>query len=264
MSKYLAYFKSSFHTASAYKVDFFLGMATELVFFFIFFTLWKTVYDTTGVNQISGYTLKDTITYYFVSSIIFKLDVSSSVYLGWQIWSGYLSNDLIRPWSVTIVSILDSIAENALSILIFSPLIIVMIIMAGGFVQVPGLVTLIYFIISLIIGFLINLSFQLIFNALTFKFGDQEAVISLVTQISQIVAGGVFPLVFLPGKLSEIFQLLPFKHIFFTPATVFLGKLSGPELYIQWTQGICWAAIFFGIYYFIYRQGLKLYSGTGR
>lgn len=264
MKKYWAYFITTLKMNSAYKADFLLSLIIDVVFFFISFALWKVIYKEGGIDAIGSYSLKDTITYFFVTSILFRLEVSSSIYLGWQIWSGYFTNDIIKPWSITLVNILDTIGEKFFVVSLYIPVSVVIYIFAHDNIELPQLPNLLMFVITVILAFFMAIAFNLIFHAMTFRFGDQDANIQLFNYTALFLAGSFFPLAFLPGNLGVIFRSLPFKNIFFVPVEIFLGKMSPNQIYRSWLEIIIWTIIFYVIYRIVYRKGIKLYTGTGR
>lgn len=262
--KYWVYFQTSFRNTLAYKADFIIYIIANMVFFFISFALWKNIYSTSGAAEISSYTLSQTITYYFVTSFIFRLDPTFKMYLNETIWTGYFTNDLIKPWNAVIVDIVYTLNELFLNFLLYLPFCFFIFIVAYQYINIPSLANLIYFFITVILGIFLAFSFYEIIHAFCFHFGDQDANISLVSYIVSFLAGGFFPLAFLPEKLKNIFEFLPFKFLFDVPANIYLGKLTILEIFSSWGQMIVWIAVFFAIFYIIYKTGLKKYTGTGR
>jgi len=235
-----------------------------MVFFFIYLAIWKTIYLSTNSTEINGYSLSNTITYYFATSIIFRLDVSSSIWLASDIWDGAIANDLVKPWNVKVIHFLVSLSQIGVDFLLFLPFCIFIFFIAHEYLIFPDLLNLLFFVITLILGFFLNMFFNLIFHSLTFHFGDQEANIELVNYIVGFLAGSVFPLVFLPELMKRLFYFLPFRFLFDTPANIFLGKLTFSEILSCWLQMGLWIAIFYLIFFFIFKSGLKKFTGTGK
>lgn len=264
MKKYLQYFKTTYKMATTYKPDFLLSQFSDIIFFTVFFTLWTAIFKTRGGGEIVAYSLTNVITYYFATEFIFRFDITNSLYLSQQIWNGWLTNDLIKPYSVTVVTIIDALAEKALVILLCLPVFGIVYLFAHEFIVFPSLIYCAYFLITILLALFMNVFFNLIFHALTFRYGDQDASIQLVNYIAIFLGGGFFPLSFLHGTIGQIFSILPFKYLFFVPAEIFLGKISPSEILRSWFAIIIWTLLFFGIYYLIYKKGLKYYTGTGR
>jgi ABC-2 type transport system permease protein len=255
---------TSFRNTLAYKADFIIYIIANMVFFFIYFALWKNIYTVSGLTQISNYSLSQTITYYFITSIIFRFDPTDAMYLNYVAWSGNFTNDLIKPWNAIFVDIIYTLNELLLRVLLYIPFCIFIFIVVNQYISLSSVPNLIYFLVTVILGVFLSISFYYIIHALCFHFGDQDANIGLVSYIVSFLAGGFFPLAFLPQNLKTIFGFMPFRFLFDVPANIYLGKLTGSEILLSWGQMILWTILFFGIFYIIYRTGLKKYTGTGR
>jgi len=265
VNKYFAYLKTSVKVNTAYVANYFLLVSFDLIYFFVFFSLWTTVYKSGNIGNIAGYTISGIISYYFISEIIFKFtDVASSIYLNWQIWSGYFTNDLIKPWNVLVISYIDAFSEKALNLLVATPAIFIMYMVARQYVALPSWVNLFYLIVTIGLSFVMNCAFNICLHVLCLKFGDQESNIELANYLTLFLAGAFFPLAFLPAKIETFFNLLPFKYIFYVPANIFLGKMSLHEIITSWVMILGWTAVFVLTYKIIYKHTIKYYSGTGR
>ena len=264
MSKYIAYFRVSFYDLMAYKADFVIYIIANMVFFFIYFALWKNIYQVNGISDIHSYSLVNTITYFFVTSFIFRLDPGGAMYLNETIWNGSFTNDLIKPWSAIFVDVLFTLAELSVRVLLYLPFCLFIFIVAYQYIDLPTALNFIYFLVTIFLGIFLNIFFFEIFHALCFHYGDQEANINLIVYVIAFPAGGFFPLAFLPETLRSIANVLPFRFLFDTPANIFLGKLSSAEILSAWGQMILWILVFFIIFYLIFKSGLKKYTGTGR
>jgi ABC-2 type transport system permease protein len=250
---------------TAYTGNYFLLVTFDLVYFFVFFSLWTSVYKSGNIVEISGYTLSGIISYYFISEIIFKFaDVMSSIYLNWQIWSGYLTNDLIKPWNVLSISYIDAFSEKIINLIVSLPATVVMFLIAREFIILPTGINTLYLVVTIALGFVMNCAFNLCIHVLCLKFGDQESNIELANFLAMFLAGAFFPLAFLPVKIEFIFSLLPFKYIFYVPANIFLNKMNLHDIIIAWAMIIMWTLVFILTYKVIYRKTIKYYSGTGR
>lgn len=264
MKKYWLYFSTAFRAESAYKADFLFSIIINLVYFFIYFTIWKTIYTNGGIDQISSYTLGSTITYYFISNLIFQTDPSNFIYLGWDIWEGNLTNDLIKPYSIKIIEILISLADVAINFLLYLPIAAAIIVIFYQYLQFPTALTFVYFIIAFLLSILLMLSIGLFLHSMNFFFGDQEANIGLANYIIFFFAGAFFPLAFLPQKIGAIINLLPFKYLFNTPINIFLGKMSHTEIMSSFAGALLWILIFYFAFNFLFNKGIKRYSGVGK
>src|SRR3989339_633676 len=264
MQKYLSYFQISLKSMYAYKGDFFLYMAINMVFFYVSIALWSTVYKSGGLTTIDNYTLSNTITYYLISVLIFRFDINNALYFAEEIWSGEFTNNVMRPWNVISSYFLLMVSDIFMGLLSFIPFLIFMVLTSYQFINIPTIGNLIFFCITLLAAFIMNFFFNLILHSLTFYFGDQYAQIELTNYVTSYFAGAIFPIAFLSGALKEIFMILPFKFLFFIPAEIFLGKVSVHQMLLYWAEILVWIGIFYLIFSIVYNRGLKLYHGTGR
>jgi len=264
MTKYLVYFKVCLQDVYAYRADFFLFMAINTVFFFVAIALWTSVYQSSGNAEISNYTLSNIITYYLITGLLFRFDLTHSMYLGWDIWSGYFTNDRIKPWNIITVHFISTLSDIFFGIITFIPFFAIMAFYSFEYINLPTATNLIYFVIVVALSLVMNFFFNLILHALTFHFGDQASQIGLVNYITAFLAGAIFPISFLSGWVRDLFMALPFKFLFFTPTEIFLNKVSTSESQVFIAEIIVWILIFYGIFKLVYKTGIKKYTGTGR
>lgn len=263
MTKYLIFAKISFQSNFTYKADYILSIFFNMVFFFIFFAVWRYVYSDMPNGTIATFSLTSTITYYFITSLIYRTDVADSIYIGNDIWNGFFTNTLLKPWSIIFSEILYSITDTITTLALYLPFFALMFVLAHNFIALPSILYLLYFIITLILAYFINIWINFCLHALTFYWGDQEPNIGLVNYIIAFFAGGYFPLAFLPASLAW-FKYLPFRFLFDVPANIFLQKLNFIQILSSWGQMIIWIFVFYLIFYFLFKNGLKRYTGTGR
>lgn len=263
MTKYWTYLGVCFKAFFTYKADFALSICFNMIFFFIFLFVWKSVYSSNNGASIASYTLTSTITYYLITSLIYRTDLIDSIYLGQIIWNGDFTNDLIKPWNAFLADIISAISDVMISLIVYTPFFIVMIVVAHDYIIFPSILYLLYFIITLFLAFIMNLWINYILHALTFYWGDQEPNIGLINYIIAFLAGGFFPLAFLPAGLAW-FKYLPFRFLFDVPANIFLQKLSLMQVFSSWGQMLIWIVVFYTIFIIVYKNGLKRYTGTGR
>lgn len=264
MKKYLIYYNKLLKTNFVYAPNFFFTQILDLVFFLTFFFLWKNVYQSSGIEIISGYTLTGLITYYFATEFIFRFDVIESIYLNWDIWEGTFSNWVIKPAKVAILYMTDPLVEKTIAVALALPIFALSYLIAKDYINLPSLQIWGLFAVTLLLSFILNILFNFCLHAFCFRFGDQENNIELINFISLFLAGGFFPLSFVPGILGQILNYLPFKYLMFVPANTFLGKYSFDQIALGWLTMIAWIVILYFTFKIIYKNGLKYYSGVGR
>ena len=264
MRKYLSYLNISFKSNTAYKGDFIISIIFEMVYFYIYFAIWRTIYASNGDVAIASYTVSAMVTYYFITALMYQIEPSGAIYLGQNIWSGDFTNDIVKPWKTHLIDIIYTTGEIGFKALMYLPFLIFIYLTASSYILLPTVANLGFFLVTIVLVFFMLLLFHMIIHALTFFLGDQDANIGLITYLISFIGGGIVPLALLPGKLKAVVDVLPFRFIFNEPANIFLGKVPPENIMLDWLQIILWIMVFYLAFYYLFKQGIKRYSGIGR
>jgi ABC-2 type transport system permease protein len=76
-------------------------------------------------------------------------------------------------------------------------------------------------------------------------------------------SGHMFPLDFLPEPWVTIVEYMPFQYMAYFPAAVFLGKISGPQMWQGLAIQAAWVGFFIVTCRVMLRAGFNRYSGYG-
>ena len=80
---------------------------------------------------------------------------------------------------------------------------------------------------------------------------------------SFFLSGHMFPLDMLPQPWSTMVDFLPLKYLAYFPSAVFLGKVTGDDLLIGLGVEAAWVIFFIFLARWMYKRGVKRYSGFG-
>lgn len=264
MRKYLKYFWTNFHEEATYKADFIFFIGTEVIFFVVFFFIWTNVYGKGGISEISNFSLSATITYYFLTGILFRMNPGLGMYLNNAIWEGRLTNEIAKPFSVRLIYIVSGLSLMLIQLIAYLPFADLIFIFVSKYIIFISLVNLLYFILAMALASLMGIIFYLIFHSLCFFFGDQDANLSLIDYLIAFLGGALFPLRFLPEGLHRAFSYLPFKYLFDFPANIYLGNISRAQMWMGFAEMLVWIIVFGCVYFLLFQKGLKKYSAIGR
>lgn len=264
MKKYYRYFWTNFHEEATYKADFVFYIGSEIVFFIVFFFIWTNVYAKGGVSDISSFSLHATITYYFLTSLLFRLNPAQSIYLNRAIWNGELTNEITKPYSIKLIYLVSSLSLMVMEMITYLPFAAIILVFVSKYIIFASFSNLILFVLAMILSSFLGITLYLFMHSICFHFGDQDANIGLAGYIIAFFGGALFPLKFLPGGWHVVFSYLPFRFLFDFPASIYLGKLTYSEMSSGFIQMFLWTIIFFCLYYFSFQAGLKKYAAVGR
>jgi ABC-2 type transport system permease protein len=96
------------------------------------------------------------------------------------------------------------------------------------------------FLLSLALGTMTGIAYRVLFNIAAFWLLEARAVGTLATVIALIFTGSYVPLPFFPGWLRAIADWLPFSGLMSVPAQIFLGKLTGVALLLEFLRQLGW------------------------
>ena len=245
-----------------YKLNFFLGMIIPvLVFFFIKYQLWTSIYAVNSKEILQGYTLSKMIEYQFWILILeifsrshyFSENISSSIRLG------KISSFLIYPFSF--ISYHFSLFFSQKFIQMFIGVSAILLAVLFDWVKIP-LFTIflqagIFIIVINIFWFLI----QLFVGFLSFWLEETWSLNAAIRFVIFFLSGAIMPLELYPDFLVKILLWTPFPYLIYTPVKILMGEevAIGFSLFI-----LCaWLCTFYLLVYWIWKRGLRQYTGVG-
>ena len=99
------------------------------------------------------------------------------------------------------------------------------------------------FLLSLAFGAMIGIAYRVLFNLVAFWLLEARALGTLATVIAMIFTGSYVPLPFFPDWLRAIADWLPFSGLMNVPAQIFLGKLAGIDLLLEFLRQLGWLIV---------------------
>lgn len=68
MKKYLTFFRTAFQIALQYKFDFFMWMVYGVIQIFLYFFLWKAIFE--NQESIHGFTMQSMVSYIIAATVV--------------------------------------------------------------------------------------------------------------------------------------------------------------------------------------------------
>jgi ABC-2 type transport system permease protein len=259
-------FRVSLIERMAYRGDFLLG--TILRFFPMVTTilLWQAVYAGSGRDEIKHFDERDMIAYLLLIHIsrMFSSMPGLAGGISHDVREGTLKKYLLQPLDM-IGYLLAYRAAHKVAYIMTScvPYGILFFLCRGFFTHFPGPATFAAYVASLFLGFLIGFYFETCLGMVGFWFLEVSSLLWVVNTLNYFVSGQMFPLDLLGSPWAEMLKALPFQYLAYFPATVFLGKVPGPQL----ARGLCievgWVVVLVLLSRFLYARGLRRYSAFG-
>jgi ABC-2 type transport system permease protein len=252
MRVYWEFAKLVYRRNATYKVQYWMGLFNALLGLLIGVAIWTAAYgDKSMIDNIT----KGQIVTYVVLGALMRTMLSMNEYLiDSKIRSGEIAVDLLKPYkflgyvfSQNIGDMVFNIWTKVTPVLVLSFLIFPIVLPVEAYQAV-------FFFISLILGFFVLYVFNLIFWLSAFWFHQTWSLITIKNAIILLLSGATIPLWFLPEQMEKVLSYLPFKDIYFTPLSIYLGKMPVEKILNACLSQLVWIAALSVVAWLMWRK----------
>lgn len=231
-----------FLTMLAYRLNFFSGIVTYLVYIGGYYFLWTAVYG--GRESLGAMTAVQMTTYLAVSwmtrSFYFNnLDTE----IAEEIKSGAVAIQLIRPYNYLLGKLTSAFGEGLFRMLFWmipgmaAATLLFPIELPGDWLTYP------LWLLAGFLAFLVNALINMGFGVLTFFLHNSQGL-QWGKRLSVDLLSGLFiPLHLYPEWLQSIIRWLPFQTISYLPNMIFTGGLRGAAAWQAVGLQVLWAGV---------------------
>ncbi|MEN6449508.1 MAG: ABC-2 family transporter protein [Thermoguttaceae bacterium] len=256
-----------------YRGDFALGTLMRFLPIVTQVFLWAAVFAAMesgeqhlGSRQIVGYSYRDMIAYYLLTMVARSFSSMPGLATGIarDIRDGTVKKYLIQPIDMLSFLLLYRIAHKVVYYTVgAAPFALVLYLCRGYFNGWPDGPTMLAFLASLGMSFLLGFFLEATLGMIGFWFLEVSSLLFVFMLLSFFFSGHMFPLDMLPGAWATVVKAIPLQYLAYFPAAVFLKKVTGPELYLGlWIQ-LAWVVFFIVASRVAFRFGTRHYSGFG-
>ena len=268
LRKYMKILRISLVERLAYRADFFIVTFFRFLPLAATFLLWEAIYEGAEKDSIAGFTRNNMIAYLLLVQVsrMFSSMPGLSTGIARDIRDGNLKKYLLQPidmlWYLLSYRGAHKIAYIATTAL---PYAILFYVFRDVFDPFPGPWTLLAYVVSLLLAFVIGFFFEACIGVAGFWFMEVTSLMYIINILNYFVSGQMFPLELLdryPIVLKAL-QWLPFHYLAYFPAMVYMGKKQGVELIVGLVIELAWAVGFVLLARWLYKLGLRHYSAFG-
>lgn len=234
--------RSAFRRQLIYRWANIAGLLTNIVFGIIFSYVMIALYHVR--SSAGGYDLTDALRYvWLVQSMVMTVLTFGWYDLMLTIRSGEVVSDLSKPCDFYWYWFSREIGRSCYYLLYRGlPTYLTGMLLFGlgaplSWQSWPA------FLLSLAFGAMTGIAYRVLFNLAAFWILEARAVGTLATVIALIFTGNYVPLPFFPDWLRTIADWLPFSGLMSVPAQIFLGKLTGLELLLEFLRQVGWLLV---------------------
>jgi len=243
----------------------FLPIVTQIFLWYAIFDGARTSSQTVEDVRLVGYRYQEMVAYYLLAMVARAFSsmpgLASGIAL--QIRNGEIKKFLIQPVDMLGFLLLNRVAHKlAYYSVAIAPFALVFFLCRSYFGGWPDAWTLVAFLSSLIMAFLLGFYLEASIGLIGFWFLEVTSLLFVYMLFSFFLSGHMFPLDML-GNLQYLVDFLPLKYLAYFPAAIFLGKVSGAELVRGLWLEVAWLVFFIFFARFMFNRGVKRYSGFG-
>ncbi len=246
-----------------YRVNFLLMViGPVLVFFFVKVSLWYSIFQGDMQTMIGNYSLSDMLTYHLWTMIVMLIARSYNFgKLSEDIRMGRVSTYLIYPFSLWEFQVTNFLSRLVIQLFIaLFCLLILVTTFSEYFHDIIAQDLLKGLLLSVFVG-IFWFSLQYLIGLLTFWL-EETWVLAVITETAiQLLSGNMIPLDLFPLWAVKILDYTPFPYVTFIPVKMIMG--TGGDLLPALGNLLFWIVILNLIVLFVWKKGLKLYTGAG-
>ena len=264
------FFRVSINERLVYRGDFMLGTLLRFLPTVTQIFFWWAIFDAVPKEDIAGYLYGDMVAYYLLVTISRAFSSMPGLTSGIanQVRDGEIKKFLIQPVDMLGCLLVQRVAHKLVYYLIATlPFALVFFLCRQFFVQGwPSADVLVIYFVSLALSFLLGFFLEACIGLIAFWFLEVTSLMFIYMLLNFLLSGHMFPLELLPEEPVNIrmwLDFLPFKYLAYFPAAVFLGKIQGADLYTGLAIEAGWVLFFFWLSRYLWRRGVRRYSGFG-
>jgi ABC-2 type transport system permease protein len=264
--KYLKILRVSLVERLTYRADFFVAMIFRFLPLVTTFLLWDAVFEASEHKTIVGFTHDEMLAYLLLVQIsrMFSSMPGLAGGIAQDIRDGNLKKYLLQPIDMTAYLLAyrgaHKLAYIATSVI---PYGLLFLWFRDVFPPFPDLVTLLAYLASLGMAFLLGFFFEAMIGMVGFWLLEVTSFLYIVNTLNFFISGQMFPLDLLPRPMVIVLKLTPFPFLAYWPAMIFMGKVQGTELALVLLLELFWVIVLMGMTRLLYRRGLRYYGAYG-
>ncbi len=264
---YLPFVNAGMQETTTYRANWIFFMLGNVLGCFVSYFIWKAVFLSSGESNLNGFTMPQMVVYIFLMFLTNTLISSGGTYdVGEEIRDGSIAMRIIKPVSYNSTFLFQELGNKLMTTcLLIVPLVIGVEIVRTvftGSVQFNILGFLLY-IFSCTLAYLINFFFNICFGFIAFIIKYLWGANMMKNCIVGFLSGSVIPLSFLPPVLEQIFLILPFASLSYTPVMIYMGMYSGVTLLFYLGLQLFWTVFFWGLSKLLWGVAVKHLSVQG-
>lgn len=246
MNKYISFFRIRFIVELQYRAAAYAGIVTQFAWGIMNILAFYAFYKSSPSNfpmefsQVASYVWLRQAFLALLASHIFQQDIFDSIR------TGNISYELCRPTDIYNMWFAKNMATrlSKVSLRLVPVIVVSMVIPKPYGLSLPdSSLSFLLFLISLFLGFIVIISLIMLVYISTFYTMTHRGVRLIFIAAAEFLSGSLIPLPFLPKKIQEVFEILPFASIENVPFRIYSGNINGKDAIFYIMLQIIWVIV---------------------
>jgi len=240
---YIEFAKVAFSREGTYRPQVFTHIGSVVLRVFLLSMLWTALYRNNGPRE--GISLSAMITYATLTLLLDLIyGVNGAYVIREKIREGSIAIDLMRPISVPLYVLADTVGQTSFAALQIIPALLLSLLIVHVDAPVSPAAAL-ALPVSIGLGFMVNFFLDLMMATIMFWTMEIFGVQLMMQFISSLLSGSLVPLYFFPpGIVQQLAFASPFAAIYNAPLSIYIGKVAGGQIWAMLGFQLLWAMIF--------------------
>ncbi len=252
---YVSLFGRSLRASFAYRASTVTSLVTAVFMYAIPMLVWRQVY---AQNPNLGISKAKMFPYLLLAGCVnYAMGMSVEFRIGQRIRQGLIATDLLKPVDFQIAqgiqALSDGLFNGALGMVFFFCGYLVL----GKDILPASLFSFGLFLVSFLLAFLIQYFVCFVFVQGAFYTYSGYGIFAARGALQQTFSGMIAPLTFYPPFLKAAGEWLPFRHIIYTPVSIYMGWAQGAEALDLILQQLAWMTGLYLLGKFLMIKSLK-------
>ncbi|HTV62390.1 MAG TPA: ABC-2 family transporter protein [Verrucomicrobiae bacterium] len=248
-----------------YRFNYLTRTLFSFIPLFAMLSLWQKIYSG-GNAQHGGWTRAEMIFYYLLVAV---MDVFTAVNEDdWQIAAdireGAISQFLLKPIDYLWYRLCLFFSGRLTFVMMAAVPLAAFILLFRGYVVPPAnALAVVVFPFSVLLTALLQFFISYSMAMLAFWLLEISTFIFILFAFEYIASGHLFPLNLLPPPIFHALMFTPFPYQMYFPVSIYMGKISGAELWSGLAMQMLWVVLGYCFARFMWRRGVRKYSAFG-
>lgn len=238
---YLTIIHTSFVKMLAYRLRYYTGIVTYLVYVSTYYFIWKALFESSVEPEKFGFTFSQMVTYISIGWIqrsFYFNNIDNTI--AREVQEGSISIQFIRPLNYQWLHLSQGIGESIFRLILFTGPISLAVWFIFPIEAPASFAHGVAFLLASVFSFFIYAQLNFIIGILAIWLTSILGIIRIKETVIQLLSGLWIPITFFPPTLITVFQYLPFQAISFLPLQIYLGKVAQHDLFYSLGLQLFW------------------------